>query len=132
MARKVIVAGNWKMNKTASEGVALVEALRPLVADVTDADVVVCPPFTTIGAVVEAAGNSNIKVGAQNIHWAESGAFTGEISAAMLKEAGVEYVIIGHGERRQSAGRFEGRTQTDRLHRRNARRTRVQPHRKCA
>ena len=104
MGRKVIVAGNWKMNKTASEGVALVEALKPLVADVTDADVVVCPPFTTIGAVVEAARNSNIKVGAQNIHWAESGAFTGEISAAMLKEAGVEYVIIGHSERRQYFG----------------------------
>ena len=104
MARKVIVAGNWKMNKTASEGAALVEALKPLVADVTDAEVVVCPPFTTLSAVVEAAKNSNIKVGAQNVHWAESGAFTGEISAAMLKETGVEYVIIGHSERRQYFG----------------------------
>ncbi len=104
MARKVIVAGNWKMNKTASEGVALVRALKPLVADVTAAEVVVCPPFTTIGAVVDACRNSNVKVGAQNIHWAESGAFTGEISGAMLKEAGVEYVIIGHSERRQYFG----------------------------
>ena len=106
MARKVIVAGNWKMNKTASEGVALVEALKPLVADVCScaAEVVVCPTFTTLSAVVEACKGSNVKVGAQNVHWAESGAFTGEISAAMLKEAGVEYVIIGHSERRQYFG----------------------------
>jgi triosephosphate isomerase len=88
------------MNKTAAEGKALVEALKPLVADVVDADVVVCPPFTTISAVVEAAKGSNIKVGAQNIHWAESGAFTGEISADMLLDAGVKYVILGHSERR--------------------------------
>ena len=106
MARKVIVAGNWKMNKTASEGVALVEALKPLVADVCSccAEVVVCPTFTTLSAVVEACKGSNVKVGAQNVHWAESGAFTGEISAAMLKEAGVEYVILGHSERRQYFG----------------------------
>ena len=106
MARKVIVAGNWKMNKTAAEGVALVEALKPLVADVCSccAEVVVCPTFTTLSAVVEACKGSNVKVGAQNVHWAESGAFTGEISAAMLKEAGVEYVILGHSERRQYFG----------------------------
>ena len=106
MARKLIVAGNWKMNKTASEGKALVEALKPLVADVCpcDCEIVVCPPFTTLCSVVEAAKGSNIKVGAQNIHWAANGAFTGEISAAMLKEAGVEYVIIGHSERRQYFG----------------------------
>ena len=103
---KVVIAGNWKMNKTASEGKALVEALKPLVADVCPdkADIIVCPTFTTLSAVVEAAAGSNIKVGAQNIHWAESGAFTGEISAAMLKETGVEYVIIGHSERRQYFG----------------------------
>ncbi|WP_176012516.1 triose-phosphate isomerase [Victivallis sp. Marseille-Q1083] len=104
MSRKVIIAGNWKMNKTASEGRKLVEELKPLVAGCTEAEVVVCPPFTTLGAVVEAAKGSNIKVGAQNIHWEQSGAFTGEISADMLKEAGVEYVIIGHSERRQYFG----------------------------
>ena len=106
MARKVIVAGNWKMNKTAAEGVALVNALKPLVADVCSccAEIVVCPTFTTLSAVVEACKGSNVKVGAQNVHWAESGAFTGEISAAMLKEAGVEYVILGHSERRQYFG----------------------------
>lgn len=106
MSRKVIIAGNWKMNKTAAEGKALVEALKPLVADVCPdcAEIVVCPPFTTLAAVVEAARGSNIKVGAQNVHWAESGAFTGEISAAMLKEAGAEFVILGHSERRQYFG----------------------------
>ena len=103
MDRKVIIAGNWKMNKTAAEGKALVEALKGLVADVcpSKADIVVCPPFTTIAAVAEAIKGSNIKLGAQNIHWAASGAFTGEIAADMLKELGVEYVIIGHSERRR-------------------------------
>jgi len=104
MSRKVIIAGNWKMNKTASQGKALVEELKAKVAGISNADIVVCPPFTTLCAVVEAAKGSNVKVGSQNIHWAESGAFTGEISGAMLKEAGVEYVIIGHSERRQYFG----------------------------
>lgn len=104
MSRKIIIAGNWKMNKTASQGKALVEELKTKVAGIDKADIVVCPPFTTLCAVVEAAKGSNVKVGAQNIHWAESGAFTGEISGAMLKEAGVEYVIIGHSERRQYFG----------------------------
>ena len=104
MGRKVIIAGNWKMNKDAAAGKELVESLKPLVADLTDAEVVVCPPFTTLNAVVAAAAGSNIKVGAQNVHWAESGAFTGEISAEMLVSSGVEYVIIGHSERRQYFG----------------------------
>ena len=86
--RKPIIAGNWKMNNTAAEGVALVNALKPLVAD-AECDVVVCVPFTDIPAVSEALKGSNIALGAQNVHFAEKGAFTGEISAAMLKEYGV-------------------------------------------
>ena len=106
MSRKVIIAGNWKMNKTAAEGCELVNALKEKLgcSCYDNVDIVVCPPFTTLGAVVEAAKGSRIKVGAQNVHWAESGAFTGEISAEMLKTSGVEYVIIGHSERRQYFG----------------------------
>ena len=101
--RKPIIAGNWKMNNTAAQGVELVSALKPLVKD-ADCDVVVCVPFTDIPAVGEAVKGSNIHLGAQNVHFAEKGAYTGEISAAMLKEFGVEYVIIGHSERRQYFG----------------------------
>ena len=100
MARKKIVAGNWKMNKTPSEAVALVEELKPLVAN-EDVDVVFCVPAIDIIPVVEAAKGSNIQIGAENMYFEEKGAYTGEISPNMLVDAGVKYVIIGHSERRE-------------------------------
>jgi len=104
MKRRLFVAGNWKMNKTAAEAAALARELRERIGDVADVDVAVCPPFTSLRAAVEVLEGSRIAVGAQNVHWAESGAFTGEISAAMLLEIPVTYVIIGHSERRQYFG----------------------------
>lgn len=101
--RTPIIAGNWKMNKTPAEAAQLVEELKPLVKDAA-CDVVVCVPAVDYAAVKEAAKGSNIHLGAQNVHWKESGAFTGELSADMLKASGVEYVIIGHSERRQFFG----------------------------
>ena len=101
--RKAVIAGNWKMNKTRPEAKALIEELKPLVANAS-CDVVACVPFTNLETVLDAAKGSNIKVGAQNCHFEKSGAFTGEISADMLKEIGVEYVVIGHSERRQYFG----------------------------
>ena len=101
--RKAIIAGNWKMNKTPAEAAALVNDLKPLVKDAS-CDVVVCVPAVDIAAVKAAAEGSNIHVGAENVHWAASGAYTGELSAEMLVAAGVEYVIIGHSERRQYFG----------------------------
>ena len=101
--RKAIIAGNWKMNKTPAEAAALVTELKPLVAD-ANCDVVVCVPAVDFAAVKEAVAGSNIHLGAQNVHWKESGAYTGELSADMLKASGVEYVIIGHSERRQYFG----------------------------
>ena len=98
--RKPIIAGNWKMNNTASQGVALVNAIAPLVTEV-NCDVVVCVPAINIPAIAEAIKGTNIKLGAENVHFAEKGAYTGEISAAMLLEYNVKYVIIGHSERRQ-------------------------------
>ena len=98
--RRAVIAGNWKMNNTPSQTKALIEQMKPLVAD-ADCDVVLCVPFIDIPAAVEAAKGSNIKIGAENIHFKASGAYTAEISADMLKEAGVEYVVIGHSERRQ-------------------------------
>jgi triosephosphate isomerase (TIM) len=95
------IAGNWKMFKTVHEAVFFVKELRPLVKDVADVEIVVAPPFTAIHAAAEAARNSNIGIAAQNLHWEREGAFTGEVSAPMLKEAGAEYVIIGHSERRR-------------------------------
>ena len=93
--RKPIIAGNWKMNKTPSEAKALVTELIPLVKDAS-CDVVVGVPAVNFAAVAEVIKGTNIKLGAQNMHWKESGAYTGELSAAMLKECGVEYVILGH------------------------------------
>ncbi|MGE5612812.1 MAG: triose-phosphate isomerase [Bacillota bacterium] len=95
-----VIAGNWKMNKTPSEAVEFVNALKPRVAGV-DAEVAVAVPFVCIPDVAKAAAGSNIKVAAQNMHWEEKGAYTGEVSGLMLKDLGVEYVIIGHSERRQ-------------------------------
>ncbi|MBE5945935.1 MAG: triose-phosphate isomerase [Lachnospiraceae bacterium] len=99
MARKKIIAGNWKMNMTPSQAVKLVEELAPLVKN-DDVDVVYCVPAIDIVPVVEAVKGSNVQVGAENMYFEESGAYTGEISAAMLVDAGVKYVIIGHSERR--------------------------------
>ncbi len=103
MSRKPFIAGNWKMNMTAASGAELIEKLKPLVKD-ADCDVALCVPAILIPAMVKAAEGSNIHIGAENVHWAPSGAYTGEISAAMLKEYGVKYVIIGHSERRQYFG----------------------------
>ena len=101
--RKPIIAGNWKMNKTPEEAKELVSALIPLVKD-ADCDVVVCVPAADYTVVAETIKGTNIKLGAQNVHFAEKGAYTGELSAEMLKASGCEYVIIGHSERRQYFG----------------------------
>lgn len=98
--RTAIIAGNWKMNKTVKEAVELVKELKPLVKD-AKCDVVVCPTYVCLPAVLEEVKGSNIKVGAQNMHFEENGAYTGEIAPKMLEELGVHYVIIGHSERRQ-------------------------------
>lgn len=98
--RQPIIAGNWKMHNTTAETVELVTALRFLV-ETAEAELVVCPPFTSITAAVDAAAGSNISVGAQNLFYEDKGAYTGEISGPMLKELGCTYVIVGHSERRQ-------------------------------
>lgn len=100
MARKKIIAGNWKMNMTPSQAVALVNELKPLVEN-KEVDVVFCEPAIDLIPVIEAAKGSNIQIGAENMYFEEKGAYTGEISAEMLVDAGVKYVIIGHSERRE-------------------------------
>ena len=100
MARKKIIAGNWKMNKTPSQAAELINELIPLVKE-SDADVVICTPAVDLSIATELTKGTNIAVGAENMHWEESGAYTGEISADMLLDLGVKYVIIGHSERRE-------------------------------
>ncbi len=99
--RPVVIAGNWKMNKTPAEAKTLIEELKPMVSGKKGCDIVLCVPYVDISVAVESTKGTNIKIGAENVHFAESGAYTGEISSKMLKECGVEYVIIGHSERRQ-------------------------------
>jgi len=104
MSRTPFIAANWKMYKTVHETVAFIKELRSVAKDVHDVEIVVAPPFTSLRAAVEAAHASVIGIAGQNLHWEREGAFTGEVSAAMLKEAGAEYVIIGHSERRRLFG----------------------------
>lgn len=101
--RKKIIAGNWKMNKTVGESLALIKELKPLLAGKDTVDVIVCPPYTALFSVHEALKNTNISLGAQDVFWKSAGAYTSQISAAMLADSGVKYVIIGHSETR---GRF--------------------------
>ena len=99
--RRTVIAGNWKMNMTPSATKKFITELAPMVAGLDKCDVVLCVPAIDIPAAVEAAKGTNIKIGAENVHFKASGAYTGELSAEMLVEAGVEYVVIGHSERRQ-------------------------------
>ena len=99
--RKTVIAGNWKMNMTPSQTKAFITELAPMVAGKNKCDIVLCVPFVDIATAVETAKGTNIKIGAENVHFKPNGAYTGEVSADMLKEIGTEYVIIGHSERRQ-------------------------------
>ncbi|MFH1416513.1 MAG: triose-phosphate isomerase [Elusimicrobiota bacterium] len=102
--RKPLIAGNWKMNMTIEQSVSMVEVLKEKVKDVTEAEIMVAPPYTALSAVAQAVKDSNIQLGAQNLHFEKSGAYTGEISAGMLSDIGCRWVIIGHSERRQYFG----------------------------
>jgi triosephosphate isomerase len=102
--RHPFIAGNWKMHKTVHETVVYVKEFRSLVKDIEDVEIVVAPPFTAIHAAAEAARNTPVGIAGQDLHWEKQGAFTGEVSAAMVREAGADYVIIGHSERRQFFG----------------------------
>jgi triosephosphate isomerase len=102
--RKPLIAGNWKMFKTVHDTVAHITELRRITRDIVNVDIVVAPPFTALAAAADRARDSRIAVSAQNLHWEREGAFTGEVSAAMIREAGAQYVIIGHSERRTLFG----------------------------
>ncbi len=102
--RRPVIAGNWKMYKTIAEAVEFIRALKPEVADASHCEVVVAPPFTALRAVADAAAESNIRVSGQDVGWENEGAFTGDVSAPMLREAGCTHVIIGHSERRELHG----------------------------
>ncbi len=102
--RRTVIAGNWKMNMTPSETKAFITELAPMVKGMDKCDIVLCVPYVDIATAVEAASGTNIHIGAENVHFAESGAYTGEVSTKMLTEIGTEYVIIGHSERRQYFG----------------------------
>ena len=102
--RRTVIAGNWKMNFTPAQATAFIDEIKPMVAGKDNCDIIFCAPYVTIDAAQKAAAGSNIKIGAENVHFAKSGAYTGEISAEMLCEIGTEYVVIGHSERRQYFG----------------------------
>src|SRR5215467_10486837 len=102
--RTPVIAGNWKMFKTAAEARAFVKAFKPLAGSLKDRQVVLCAPFTALWALVEELKGSSIAAGAQNAHWEKEGAYTGEVSVGMLREIGVRYVVVGHSERRQYFG----------------------------
>ena len=102
--RTPVIAGNWKMNKTVAEAVALASEIKEKVAGVENVKIIVCPVFTAVKSVADVLKGTNVKVGAQDMYWETSGAFTGEVSGEMLNEAGAEYVLIGHSERRQYFG----------------------------
>jgi triosephosphate isomerase len=105
--RKPVMAGNWKMYKTAAETTAAIAKLAPMVASASHAEVVICAPFVNLPAAVQAAGSTNIGIGAQDVFWLKEGAYTGEVSAPMLTAIGCRWVIIGHSERRQYFGETE-------------------------
>ena len=101
MSRKPVIAGNWKLNNTIREAIDLVTGLKRQLSDIVEVDIVVCPAFTALAEVYEVIQESNIALGAQDLYWEDAGAFTGEVSAPLIKDTGAEYVIIGHSERRQ-------------------------------